>query len=158
MLLISHDSKASQIPAPLLLGPIHFSGLDLGDSLWDVPLGSWSWIYMESTTTLRLRDPFPTPRDTRKGSKKPLRQLGGLSSSLKPSKPLSSGLVLPQGWRICPLPTPPFSLVPKQSLGHRKTKFRFGGWPLPLKPEASLPPHWIPLAPFCQDTNKFPQS
>lgn len=126
-------------------------GIAFGMSLW-VPGVGLTW------SLPPLRDPFPTPWDTRKGSKKPLRQLGGLSSSLKPNKPLSSGLVLPQGWRICPLPSPPFSLVRKQSLGHRKTKFRFGGWPLPLKPEASLPPHWIPLAPFCQDTNKFPQS
>lgn len=50
LLLVSHRSKASQIPTSPLPGPIHFWGLDLGDDLWDVPLGSWGWIYVEYTT------------------------------------------------------------------------------------------------------------
>lgn len=128
-----------------------------GSSLWVPGVGSM-WNIPQQTQKTQTEGPLPLPQVTGKASKEASWTTGGLSHSLRPVKSLISGLALTQGWRICPLPSPPFFLILKQGPGHKETKFRFGDWLLPLKPEESLPPHWAPLVPFCQDTDNLPQS
>lgn len=135
LLLVSYRSKASQTPAPLLMGPINFWGLDLGDSLWDVPLGSWGSIYIESTTTLRDWG-FPSPPSRYwKSLKEATWTTGGLTPSLRSANPLNSGLVLPQGWRYTPSPylPSPWSPSKAQATGKPNSDLRAGHCPWSLR-------------------------